>query len=627
MSAPDARADGIGRVTGDEESAALRVPLAGLAIVAAAASRWAAGFDATSAHPWLALAAWVASMGFAAAACRAPAAPAPVPPDVRWRAGDAALALAILALALALRGFALGERPMLGGDEAGWGVVAREILAGGGNPFGFGYYDWPALGEYVTALSLALGGTTIEALRAPSAVAGSLTAALVALYGVRLAGRLAGTAAGVVAATALVHVHLSRQGIHNVFDALCALVALAALERGWVERRRGAFVAAGIAIGVAQQFYASARLLPLIVGAWIVLRLVVEGRHAAARWRDVAAMAFVAAVAAWPQVTLALHDTGRWLAPIARQAVPWSLASASDDPSALVAATLPRLRDAALALVAVEMRGAFAPPVPLLPPVAAAFFVAGLVALARRWRSPSSELLALWIAAGVAIAALSESTPAGHRYVIVVPAVALVAGIGVAACANLARRAGPRAALATAALALAALAIEGASQAQRYFARMPPWTGAARDVNGEVALDFAARIGAAPAGARAVMLGAPRMWYRGFHHFAYLHPATVARDVEAGAAAGPAVAAACGAASPGARAASAPVVDCLIAVLPHRERDLDGIRASVTVVRETAVAAGDGLPLYRLVEACGACGAPASATAPADHSPAVSSTR
>ena len=77
-----------------------------------------------------------------------------------------------------------------------------------------------------------------------------------------------------------------------------------------------------------------------------------------------------------------------------------------------------------------------------------------------------------------------------------------------------------------AALVLVALAAEGAVQAERYFVRSPPWVGARRDVNGEIALDLAARIGAAPPGARVVMLGAPRMWYRGFHHLRYLRPAT-----------------------------------------------------------------------------------------------------
>lgn len=612
------------------DTPAVRATLAALSLAAAYAARFAAGYGAVSPHPTAALLLWATSIGLAAGAFRAPRATLAASPARRWDAADGAIALLILGLALLLRLHALGERPVLGGDEAGWGVFARGIVSEGGNPLGFGWYDWPALGAYVTAFSLWVQGSTIEALRVPSAVVGSLTAMLVYFYGTRLAGRLGGTIAGLVTASLVLHVHLSRQGLQNAFDGLSAVVVLASLERGWVEKRRDGFLVAGAALAISQHFYASARALPLIVAAWIALRFMQEGRRAAERWRDLAAMAFVAAVASWPQITLVLEQPARWLAPMTRQAHALPSLGEAGSPLAWAPAMLAPVRDASLAFVAIDMRGMFTPAGPLLPPLAGAAFVAGLVDLARRWREPSSQMLALWIASAIAISALSESTPAGQRYLMVVPAAALVAGLGSMSIVRAARRLGPRAGAAAATVVIAALVAEGAVRSERYFRRSPTWVGTGRDVHSEVALDLAARIGAAPPGSPVVMLGAPRMWYRGFHHLRFLQPATVGRDVEADEDAGAAVASGCRVQSRNPRATADAAVDCLIAVLPHREAALETIRSSVTVVRETAVSAADGLPLYRFVEACGACGAPGAVTSPgaaAGSPPAVSSTR
>ena len=609
------------------DAPAVRAVLAALAIASAYAARSAAGYGAVSPHPAAALVLWATSIGLAAGAFRAPYAALPASPaHHRWSAADGAIAFLILVLALLLRAHTLGERPVLGGDEAGWGVFARGIVSGGGNPLGFGWYDWPALGAYVTALSLWVQGSTVEALRVPSAVAGSLTAMLVYFYGARLAGRFGGAVAGLVAASLVLHVHLSRQGLQNVFDGLSAVVVLASLERGWVEKRRSAFLVAGAALAVSQHFYASARVLPLIAAAWIALRFVQEGRRAAERWRDLAAMAFVAAVASWPQITLALEQPARWLAPMTRQAHALPSMGDAGAPLAWASAMLALVRDASLAFVAIDMRGMFTPAAPLLPPLAGVAFVAGLVDLARRWREPSSQMLALWIASVVAISALSESTPAGHRYLMVVPAAALVAGLGSATIVRAARGRGPRTGAAAAVVVIAALVAEGAVRSEHYFRRMPTWVGTSRDVHSDIALDLAARIASAPPGSTVVMLGAPRMWYRGFHHLRFLQPATVGRDVEADEDAGAAVASGCRAQARKPRATTDATVDCLVAVLPHREDALETIRSAVTVVRETAVSAADGVPLYRLVEACGACGAPSEGAA-GGTAPAVSSTR
>lgn len=586
----------------DPESRAARLAVAAIAVACAISVRLTTGYGHVAQQPMLAVLQWVAAMACAVWATwpRGSGIAMRSPGEVRL-AGFAVVG-AIAVIAVAARTVALDVRPALNSDESGWGVIARDILSRGGDPFGFGWYDMPALGEYLTVLSFAVAGESVASLRMPSAIAGALTAIAVAWVGVRRWGLAGGAIAGLACATTLVHVHLSRQGFVNVVDALLAVIAIVALDRGWAGARP-AFVVAGLALGLSQYGYMSARALPMIVVGFLVLRVFTEGRRALARWRDTAAMLFVAAVTSWPQIATAWRMPDRWMAPIARQAQYPPL----DDGAAALAWILGRVRDTVLGLAVLDLRGPFAPPYPLLAPVVAALFVAGVAALAIRWRAPWSQLIALWIGAGVATVALSESMPAGHRYLLAVPAAAFLAGEG---CAALLRLAGERRGLARAiaALLVAAVAAEASVRLHGYFVRTPPHLLTVRDLHNEIARDLAGRIGAAPAGARVVFFGAPRLNYHGHFQLAFLRPGTRARDVAPGEDAALAIAQGCGG-DPGPPPARGEV-DCLVAVAPHREGELDAIRAAVVVVRETPIVAPDGVALYRLIEACRACAGP-----------------
>ncbi|MGE5172128.1 MAG: ArnT family glycosyltransferase [Rudaea sp.] len=551
-------------------------------------------------HPVTTLVLWIAGMTLGGLALARPA----TERGSRVAPIDRGMIVALTAAALAARLFELSYRPLFGGDEGNWGAVARAFLHDGGNPFGFGFLGFPALGEYVTAIALAIGGDTIAAVRTPAAVAGALTALVVTWYGVARWGRVAGVCAGFVVATLPLHVHLSRQGLPNVVDALLVALGMFALEAAWARKRDAGFVVAGAALGMAQYVYTSARAGPIIAAAWIALRLAVPGKDAMQRARGLLALLFVFALAVVPQALRVAADPAAWLAPIARRSdVPLLWAGIAHDPVAGTVVVLDRVAAAAGAFVFVPLRGLMVPAIPLLPAAYATAFLVGLLVVLRRWRDPRAQLLLVWLAVVLAMATVSESTPAGQRYAIAVPAAAIVTGIGVDGVAKLAARAGIGARMIVVALVALLFVTQAAVALHHYFTEPKRWVSGGREPSTELAADLAARIDAAPPGTRVAMLGAPRVWYHGLGQLAFLHPATLARDVEATEDAAAAVATIC---RDGARRAE-PHLDCLVVVLPHRAADIPRIRARLPVSRETAVDAPDGLPLYTLLEACAYC--------------------
>ncbi|HET7135863.1 MAG TPA: glycosyltransferase family 39 protein [Casimicrobiaceae bacterium] len=535
---------------------------------------------------------------------------------------DGWLLAGIALLGLAVRLVALESRPLLGGDEAHWGVVARTFLRHGGDPFGAGYLGFPAFGEFVTAGALALAGDTISGLRSPAVVSGALTAIPVGIYALHAWGRIAGVTAALVVAVTLVHVHLSRQGLPNIIDALFAAVALFALEAGWRERRRALFVIAGLALGWAQYFYATARLAPLIVLVFVGLRFAANAGQAWSYRGHVAAMLFTFAVAALPEMLRAFADPGAWIAPFARRSDIGVLVDGLRADMVGGAAILARRAAlAASALVSVRLRGLMVPASPLLEPVYAVAFVVGIIALVRRAADPRSQLLLLWIAGVVAVATLSESTPAGQRYALAIPACAVVAGVGAAtivgAISHFAR--GFRHTATLCILAVAAAFVAQALVSMRaYFSDPHRWVSTFREPTTELAEDLVTRIRATPPGTRVVMLGAPIVWYHGLGQLAFLAPATRGFDVDADDAVASVATATCaGGDGPG----EPDPVDCLIVVLPHRAHALAALREQLRIRADTPVLARDGTPLYTLLAVCARCTvqnrAPARGASPA----------
>jgi 4-amino-4-deoxy-L-arabinose transferase-like glycosyltransferase len=150
--------------------------------------------------------------------------------------------LLVIGTAALLDLFAIGERILIVGDEALYAAAAREMLERGDWIVpSFNYeprYQKPALIYWLIGASYRAFGVSEAAARLPSALFGIALCAGVYEIGRRLGDRLTGLAAGLVMATSVATLGLSRAVMTDVM--LCAFVTAAIAGFAFAERERAA---------------------------------------------------------------------------------------------------------------------------------------------------------------------------------------------------------------------------------------------------------------------------------------------------------------------------------------------------------------------------------------------------
>jgi hypothetical protein len=532
---------------------ASRIALGALAIALGVAADTLAGQGPLARNLFAALAAWVASLALAAAAC-APsprtaenrrAAPGTGAPADR-RPGDPrewALLAALFAGALAVRAWQNAGIPALwSGDEGGAGLFAARIVHGEPiNPFGVGWFSFPALFSVIPAGAIALLGQTYEALRWPSALAGAL--AVVGLYWwIRSAyGRTAGLASALMLASSHHAIHWSRIGLNNAWDGVFMVLVGGLLCRGWQTSSRWAYMWSGVLVGLSQYFYVGSRSLPFVVLCWLAGALLVDRARLRNQRAHLASLALMAVVTALPLGVFFARNPQHFHAPTSRVSLlkpdypepggNWfqHTARLTGRPVLVVAAH--NLRDAALGYVWVPLRGwTDDSGRPLLLSIPSVFAVAGLGWMLARPRDPNARYLLVVLASTIAVAAITESTPAGQRYVGGAPAAAAAVGLGFAAAVRQLTRLPGRARRTGVGIAVLALSTGYASELRFYFVDYAPRAGL-HDRNTLVATAVARHVKGHPSGARLYFLGAPRMTYHGFATMQFVAPHVDATDI------------------------------------------------------------------------------------------------
>jgi len=225
--------------------------------------------------------------------------------------------LVLIALYLLLYLLPLPVRPLASPDEVRYGEIAREMLVSGDwvSPHlnGVRYFEKPALGYWLNALSLAVFGENSFALRLPVALATGLAALIV--FG--LARRFLGASTAVLATAIYLTTFLvAGVGTFALLDAFLALFLTAALAAYYVAlraapaERRAWLIACGAACGAAflvKGFLALA--IPVIVAAPYLATT--------RRWRDLVTSPWwpiaVAAVVVLPwSVLVHLREPDFW---------------------------------------------------------------------------------------------------------------------------------------------------------------------------------------------------------------------------------------------------------------------------------------------------------------------------
>ena len=393
------------------------------------------------AGPFLALAAWLAAVGTAFYALNRARG---IDIFIRGRVSRFTWVTSILlfGVALLLRLYDLEQHPfILNGTEASLGLDALSVVSGAiRNPFGTAWLTNPTLPLFLLAVPLKLLGPSVLALRLLSPFVGAITVVATFLIGQRLYGRAVGVAAAVLLLGSYFHLHFSRLGLTNAWDALLVLLSLGLIAAAWQQeagRNRLTWLLAGLAVGGSAYLYTSSHLLPLMLLVLFGLTLVVDRAAWKKQWRNVIAMAALALIVALPQML------GYWANPgvfmerantlgILQSQNGWLSREALQTGAGQMQIFGQQLWSAAMAFNATLDTGtSFGPLKPLLNFFSGMLAVLGFVLALIRLRKLRYSILVVWIIVTILFAgALLVNPPNSHRYIIAAPAINLLAAIG-----------------------------------------------------------------------------------------------------------------------------------------------------------------------------------------------------
>ncbi|MCU0465579.1 MAG: glycosyltransferase family 39 protein [Anaerolineae bacterium] len=278
---------------------------------------------------------------------------------------------------------------------------------------------------YLQNQTVGVLGQTFEGLRLPSAFFGALTVPALYLLARHLFDRRTAAAAAVLLTTLPVHLQLSRVGLNNIADPLFGVLALGFLTRGLRHNSRLDFALAGAALGLTQYFYEVGRLLfPALVVLWLVLNL----RRWQTVWPQLMAFAVVAAAIAAP-VYYTWITTDRPLIPRLSEAGPpegyWSIEAISALPELFIQRAENYLLHFLSRPEGVLYYGRGAP---FLHPALLPSLMIGLGVALARWRR--SGLILVWVGVTVLASVLLANHTAATRVMVIIPALAALAGLG-----------------------------------------------------------------------------------------------------------------------------------------------------------------------------------------------------
>lgn len=425
------------------ERAALRLGITewqvlclGLAVLMAVVVPVAASDLGRMLNPGVAITAWALALGLVVAGGWVSGTP------LRWPSMHfLALFLALTTGAFLLRGLWTDRVPIfLTGDEGSAGLFAVSLARGEiNNLFISGWFSFPSFYSAIPALFIRLFGQTTEALRLPSALAGALTVAATFFVARAMFDKRAAWFAALFLAALHFHIHFSRIGLNNIWDGLWYVVFVGALWYGWEQRRRNAYLLAGLALGLGQYFYPSTRALLGWLVIWVFLAAVLDRQRLKRESINLLLLLLVFVIVVWPLLWHYLRHPEAFLAPLNRVGLSreWLDYEAQTSGRPIWQVILRQLWLGFGAFTYEPLRAWYGPGYPILRPWPAAFFLIGLVLLclrAGRWRALP---MLLWLATFGLIGAMSESTPAAQRYTAAAPLCAILVGYGLSESAAL----------------------------------------------------------------------------------------------------------------------------------------------------------------------------------------------
>lgn len=488
----------------------------------------AAGFQVFARHQEAAVAAWLLAIA-AAVLAAVPLRRLPALPVSRREL----LVTAVLFLAaLLLRGLATDVIPTtFSGDEGSAGLNAVMFLEDRfDNWFISGWFSFPSFYFALQSVGVRIWGQTIAALRIPSAFAGALAVVAVYWWTRSMFDRKTAVFAALYLTVSHYHIHISRIGLNNIWDSLWGALAMLGFWHGWKTGSRWAYALCGLALGLGQYFYVSIRVLPLIFLLWSLVAMITDWTRFRQRLPGMILAAFVSLVIVLPLGIYFQQFPNEFNAPLDRvtimgERLQMEVATRNMSASAIL---WEQFRLALLGFTQHPLRLLYDPGAPLLLTGAAALFLVGLLWMLIRF-DLRTLLLLLPLAAAVASNTMSQSPPASQRFILAMPAVAVLVAVPLGQMGNWLQALWPQrqwVGTAVAALLLAAVMVQ---DVHYYFFRAYD-RYVLGGLNTQVATEVAYYLRDLP-DQEVYFLGFPRMGYFSLSTIPYLAPQMSGRDI------------------------------------------------------------------------------------------------
>ncbi len=349
----------------------------------------------------------------------------------RWDRWEIAAILALTLASIILRAWGADHMPyVLSGDEGSAGLTAWEFLDGRrSNILGLGWFSFPSLYFWILSLSQRVLGRTVIAIRWVSAMAGALT--IPALYWAcrSLFNRRVATLSAAWLMAFHHHIFFSRVAYNNIWDGLFFVLALGALWNAWETNDRRSFLLAGLAIGIAQYFYTTSHLIPILLALWMIW-LARRGEGWKSRLPGIVCMVLAALSVSLPLVLLYLRHPESLFFTASRVSmlIPGWIGPAAEalgtTPLGLI---LEQILVTALGVTVAEIQGVYyGSGIPMLIGASAWIFWIGLVYCAIRFREARCGLILITILSTLLIGGLSIQAPNGQRMLLLSPILAIL---------------------------------------------------------------------------------------------------------------------------------------------------------------------------------------------------------
>ncbi len=370
------------------------------------------------------------------------------------------LPVVLFAIAWLIRAWNLTGHPwIVSGTEAQFGLEKAFMSAGiQTNPFGIDGFTNPLLPLYFTRFTENFFGPSAFALRMLSPIIGAATVALTFVVGRRLWGQLAGLAAAILLLGNHTHIHFSRLGLTNIWDPFFMLASAALIVLAWQKKSRISWLAAGLISGAAFYFLTAGHLLVAIIPLLIATLAITDEIKAV--WnpdepildgfptiRSLLAGVGVGFVVALPLIANYVRRPGSFADRFIRQGViqtNWIEAQVANTGASAGRVWLTQFSNA-LSFFSFTAEPDFSTYygndiglITLLPKI---LFLVGLIVILQKLRNHANQMLVWMLLITVAAAGVLMTYPSqSHRYLVLIPVLCLMGGIGAQMVAILTRR-------------------------------------------------------------------------------------------------------------------------------------------------------------------------------------------